>query len=166
MLLGYLPCKMSGNNYLTIIPESFSCKSLCDSVSQFGRNVVLRIKRLNIVNGFHSSFSFSWYELVKTFAAELFIYQFHIHVKLIGNHVPISTSYAPMRHDIFRRKLQNFLQTVIVSKRRLVFGNLAELTVESLDNIRRIYYLPNLSGIYKNVDKMSQFSSQLLTQLG
>lgn len=58
--------------------------------------------------------------------------------KLVGNHVPIPTRYAPMRHNVFRREIQNFAQTVIISKRRFILRNFAELTVQSLDNIRRI----------------------------
>ena len=76
--------KVSGNNYLTIITEGFSCKGFCDSVSQFGRNIVLRVKRLNIMNGFNSSFSFIRHRLIETLAAELFIYHFHIHVSVFS----------------------------------------------------------------------------------
>ncbi len=69
--------KVSGNNYLTIITESFSCKSFCNSVSQFGRNIVLRVKRLNIVNGFNAALAFRRHGGVKFFPRIMFKNGFH-----------------------------------------------------------------------------------------
>ena len=44
--------KMCGNYYLTIISESLSCKSLCDSVSLFGSDIFVWVKGLDIMNSF------------------------------------------------------------------------------------------------------------------
>ena len=86
--------------------------------------------------------------------------------QLIRHHIPVPTNHCPVIYNILRRKIQHFPQRVIVGERRLVFRNLPELTVQAFNDVRRIYDLPNLCWICKNVERISQFSSQLLTQLG
>ena len=77
MIMQMSPVKVSGNNYLTIITEGFSRKGFCDSVSQFGRNIVLRVKRLNIVNGFNAALALQRHGGVKFFPRIMFKNSFH-----------------------------------------------------------------------------------------
>lgn len=37
---------------MRIVPKRFTCKGFCNTVNQFGRNIVLRVEILNIVDSF------------------------------------------------------------------------------------------------------------------
>lgn len=67
--------------------------------------------------------------------------------KIIGNDIPITAASRPMPGDFLRGQVQHFLQAVVMGEGWLVFRDLTELPVEPLDDIRRIYYLPNLGRI-------------------
>ena len=69
--------------------------------------------------------------------------------QLIRHHIPVSANHRPVIHDILRRKIQHFPQRVIVRKRRFVLRDLPELSVQSFDDIRRIYDPPHLCRICK-----------------
>ena len=87
-------------------------------------------------------------------------------LQLTEHHVPILAPGVPMPNDPLRCQIKHPPQRVIIGKRRLVFGDLPELAVQTFDDVRRVYDFPNLRGYSKNVLKISQLSSQLLTQEG
>ena len=49
---------MRCNHDLTVIPEGLARKRLCDAMSKFRRDIVLRIKRLDIVNCLYAALTF------------------------------------------------------------------------------------------------------------
>ena len=53
-----LTIRVCRNNHLTVIAESFSRKGFSDTVSKFGRNIVLRVEGLNIVDSFNKSLAY------------------------------------------------------------------------------------------------------------
>ena len=67
--------------------------------------------------------------------------------QLIRHHIPVPAYHRPVIYNILRRKIQHFPQRVIVGERRLVFRNLPELTVQSFNDVRCIYDLPNFGRI-------------------
>ena len=68
-------------------------------------------------------------------------------LELSQNHVPISTSGGPVFDNFPAGQIEHFTQGIIVGETGLVFGNLAELAVEALNDIGRVYDFPNLGGI-------------------
>ena len=71
---------VGSNNNLTIITERFPSKSSAYLVGKFQRDVVFRVKRLNVVDGFHFSFTLLGRRLVKFISRKLFIH--HLHSKV------------------------------------------------------------------------------------
>ena len=63
------------------------------------------------------------------------------------NHVPISTSGGPVLDNFPAGQIEHPAQGIVVGEAGLVFCDLAELTVQALNNIRRVYDFPNLGGI-------------------
>ena len=70
-------------------------------------------------------------------------------LQLTENHVPILAPCVPVLNNTLRCQIQHPPQRIVVGKRRLVLGDLAELPVQTLDNIRRVYDFPNLRRIFK-----------------
>ena len=68
-------------------------------------------------------------------------------LELGQNHVPISTSASPVLDNFPAGQVEHLTQGIVVGEAGLVFCNLAELTVQTLNNIRRVYDFPNLGGI-------------------
>ena len=62
------------------------------------------------------------------------------------NHVPISTSGGPVLDNFPAGQIEHLAQGIVVGEAGLFF-DLAELTVQALNNIRRVYDFPNLGGI-------------------
>ena len=54
-----------------------------------------------------------------------------------------------MPYDALRSQIKHFAQGIVIGKGRLVFGDLAELTVQPLDDIGGVNDLPDLRGIVK-----------------
>lgn len=52
-----------------------------------------------------------------------------------------------MPYDALRSQVEHLAQGIVIGKGRLVFGNLAELTVQSLDDIGGVNNLPDLRRI-------------------
>ena len=70
-------------------------------------------------------------------------------LELSQNHVPISTSGGPVLDNFLAGQVEHFAQGIIVGKAGLIFSDLAELAVQALDDIGRVYDFPNLGGICK-----------------
>ena len=68
-------------------------------------------------------------------------------LELSQNHVPISTSGGPVFDDFPAGQIEHLSQGIIVGEAGLVLGNLAELAVQALNDIGRVYDFPNLRGI-------------------
>lgn len=54
-----------------------------------------------------------------------------------------------MFDNVFRHKIQNFSERIVIGKRRLVFGDFPKLPIQSLDDVSRIYYLADFGRICK-----------------
>ena len=59
-------------------------------------------------------------------------------VQLAEDHVPIVAPGMPMLYHPLGRQIQHPAQWIVIGKRRLVLSNLPELTVQALNNIRRV----------------------------
>ena len=70
-------------------------------------------------------------------------------LELRQNDIPVSTSGGPVFDNLPAGKIEHLTQRVIVGKAGLVFGDLTELAVETLNDIGRVYDFPNLLGICK-----------------
>ena len=68
-------------------------------------------------------------------------------LELGQKHVPISTSGGPVLDNFPAGQVEHLTQGIVVGEAGLVFCDLAELTVQALNNIRRVYDFPNLDGI-------------------
>ena len=68
-------------------------------------------------------------------------------LELGQNHVPISTSGGPVPDNFPAGQIEHPAQGIVVGEAGLVFCDLAELTVQALNDIRRVYDFPNLGGI-------------------
>ena len=68
-------------------------------------------------------------------------------LELSQNHVPISTSGGPVFDNFPAGQVEHLSQGIIAGKAGLVFRNLAELAVEALNDIGRVYDFPNLRRI-------------------
>lgn len=63
-------------------------------------------------------------------------------------------------------QIKHFMQGIVVGKEGVVFGNLAELMIQPLNDIRRIYISPKFCRVCEEGGENSPFSFQLLTQEG
>lgn len=54
-----------------------------------------------------------------------------------------------MPYDALRSQVEHLAQGIVIGKGRLVFGNLAELAIQSLDDICDVNNLPDLRRIVK-----------------
>ena len=63
--------------------------------------------------------------------------------------IPVLASGVPVLHDPLRGQVQHSAERIVIGKGRLVFRDLPELAVQALNNIGRVYDLPNLQGIFK-----------------
>ena len=70
-------------------------------------------------------------------------------LELCQNDIPVSTSGGPVFDNFPAGKIEHLTQRIIVGEAGLVLGDLAELAVETFNNIGRVYDLPNLLGICK-----------------
>ena len=68
-------------------------------------------------------------------------------LELSQNHVPISTSGGPVLDNFPAGQVEHLAQGIIAGEAGLVFSDLAELAVQALDDIGRVYDFPNLGGI-------------------
>ena len=69
--------------------------------------------------------------------------------QLTENHIPVLAAGVPMSYDALRSQVEHLAQGIIIGKGRLVFGNLAELAIQSLDDICGVNDLPDLRRIVK-----------------
>ena len=69
--------------------------------------------------------------------------------ELVRNHIPVSTNSAPMFDNVLRSKIEYLSERIVVCEGRLVLSDLPELSVQTLDNVRRIYYPSNLAWVCK-----------------
>ena len=54
-----------------------------------------------------------------------------------------------MFDNVFRRKIQNFSERIVVGKRRFVLSDFPKLPIQTLDDVGRIYYLADFGRICK-----------------
>lgn len=87
-------------------------------------------------------------------------------LQLAEHQVPILTFGMPMFYNPLGRQIEHSPQRIVVGKAGFVLGDLPELTVQALYNVSRVYDFPNFRPIFKNVLRISQLSSQFLTQKG
>jgi hypothetical protein len=52
-------------------------------------------------------------------------------------------------HDPLGCQIEHPAQRVVIGEGRLVLGDLTELPVQPLDDVRRVYDFPNLLGVFK-----------------
>ena len=77
--------------------------------------------------------------------------------ELSQNHVPISTTDGPVFDNFPAGQVEHFAQGIIAGEAGLILGDLAELAVQALDDIGRVYDFPNLGGICeKGAQRVSQ----------
>ena len=69
-------------------------------------------------------------------------------LELAEDHVPVQAPGMPVPDNPPGGQIEHPAQGIVVGKAGLVFGNLAELAVEALNDIGRIYDLPNFRGIF------------------
>ena len=60
-------------------------------------------------------------------------------LELRQNHVPISTTCGPVLDNFPAGQIEHFTQGIVASEAGLVFGDLAELAVETPNDIGRVY---------------------------
>ena len=68
-------------------------------------------------------------------------------LELNQNHISISASSGPVHDNFPADQVEHLSQGVIVGESGLVLGDLAELAVEALNDIGRVYDFPNLRRI-------------------
>ncbi len=64
-------------------------------------------------------------------------------LQLAEHQVPVLIPGAPTLRDALRGQIEHPAQRVVVGEAGLVFRDLPELTVQALDNVRRVYDFPN-----------------------
>ena len=69
-------------------------------------------------------------------------------LELGEDHVPVLAPGMPVLDDPLGSQIEHPAQGIIVGKAGLVFGDLAELAVETLNDVRRVYDLPNFGRIF------------------
>ena len=69
--------------------------------------------------------------------------------QLIEYHVPILAPSMPVPDDPLGCQIEHSPQRIVIGKRGLVLCDLTKLPVQALDNVRRVYDLPNLWRIFK-----------------
>lgn len=69
-------------------------------------------------------------------------------LQLAEHQVPVLASGTPALRDALRGQVEHPAQGIIVGKAGLVLRDLTELTVEALNNVCRVYDLPNLGRIF------------------
>ena len=69
--------------------------------------------------------------------------------KLGDNDVPVTVTHSPFFYDVLGSEVEHFSQTVIIGENSFGFSDFLELAVQILNDIGRIYYLPNFNRICK-----------------
>ena len=77
-------------------------------------------------------------------------------LELSQNHVPISTSGGPVLDNFPAGQVEYLSQGIIVGEAGLILGNLAELAVEALNDIGRVYDFPNLRSCTNRLKSFQQ----------
>ena len=70
-------------------------------------------------------------------------------LQLAEHHVPILAPGVPMLDDPLGCQIQHPPQGIIIGERGLVLRDLTELTVQALDDVRRVYDFPDLGRVFK-----------------
>ena len=70
-------------------------------------------------------------------------------LQLAEYHVPILAPGVPMLDNPLGCQIQHPPQRIVVGERGLVLRDLPELTIQTLDNVRRVYDFPDLGRIFK-----------------
>ena len=70
-------------------------------------------------------------------------------LQLAEHHVPILAPGVPMLDDPLGGQIQHPPQRIVVGERGLVLRDLPELTIQTLDDVRRVYDFPDLRRIFK-----------------
>ena len=78
-------------------------------------------------------------------------------LELSQNHVPISTSGGPVFDNFPAGQVEHFAQGIIVCEAGFVLGDLAELAVEALNDIGRVYDSPSRWDMRKRCSKYPNF---------
>ena len=68
-------------------------------------------------------------------------------LELSQNHVPVSTSDGPVFDNFSAGEIEHLAQGIVVGEAGFILGDLAELAVQALNNIGRIYDFPDLGRI-------------------
>ena len=74
-------------------------------------------------------------------------------LQLAEHHVPILAPGVPMPDDPLGCQIKHPTQRIVIGERRLVLGDLPELAVQTLDNVRRVYDFPDLWRIFETIPK-------------
>ncbi len=70
-------------------------------------------------------------------------------LQLVEHQIPVWIPGAPTFRNALRGQIEHPAQRVVIGETGLVFRDLPELTVQPLDNVRRVYDLPNFQRIFK-----------------
>lgn len=65
------------------------------------------------------------------------------------HHIPVLAAGVPVFHDPLRGKIEHPAQGIVIGKRGLVLRDLPKLAIQPLNDVRRVYDLPNLQRIFK-----------------
>ena len=81
-------------------------------------------------------------------------------LQLTKHETPVLISGMRVLHNALRSQRNHLAQGGVIRERRLVLCDLPELSVQTFDNIRRIYDFPNLDGVFEKRDsKLPNFLS-------
>ena len=69
-------------------------------------------------------------------------------LKLAEDQVPVLAAGTPVSGDPLGGQIEHPAQGIVISEAGLVLGDLTELAVEALDNIRRVYDFPDLGWVF------------------
>lgn len=69
-------------------------------------------------------------------------------LQLAEHQIPILAPGAPMLLDALGGKIEHSAQGIVIGKAGLVLGDLPELAVEPLNDVRRVYDFPNLGRVF------------------
>ena len=69
-------------------------------------------------------------------------------LQLAKHQIPVLASGMPVLHDALSGQIEHPAQGIVIGKAGFVFGDLSELAVKALNDVRRVYDFPNLRRVF------------------
>ncbi len=70
-------------------------------------------------------------------------------LQLAEHQIPVLTSGVPVLRDALGGQIQHPAQGIVVREGGFILCDLPELAVQALDDVRRVYDVPNLNGVFE-----------------